>query len=189
MKTKLGATLLAVALLLIPGEAAAKYDLTMITVAGPDWYGEIRISDPETLAQLDINAFLEFDNPVEAPSGLGEGYLVNHGYLNDEQQFVAFVRMMFFPGSPSYVYFIELVNGASSMDGKWYRATDAGSAALLGALQTGGAYLTVDPISGEIPQPASSTLFVATGLATLVGAAAGWLLGRGPRRPVLGATD
>lgn len=187
MKTKLGAILLAVALLLIPGRAAAKYDLTMITVAGPDWYGEIRISDPETLAQLNIDAFLEFDNPVTAPSGLGEGYLVNHGYLNDDELFVPFVRMMFFPGSPSYVYFIELVNGASSMDGKWYRATDAGSAALLGALQTGGAYLTVDPISGEVPQPANSTLFAATGLAILVGGVVGWLFGRGTRRSAPGA--
>jgi hypothetical protein len=184
MKARLGATVLAAALLLIPIEAAAKYELTMITVAGPDWYGEIKISDPETLAQLDINAFLEFDDPVAPPGGLGEGYLVNHGYLDGEQQFVAFTRMMFVPGSPSYVYFIELVNGASSMDGKWYRVTHAGKVALLDALRAGGAHLTIDPISGEIPQPTGVAQYVGVGLAALVGAAAGWLMGRENRKLV-----
>jgi hypothetical protein len=187
MKTKIGVALLAAALLLIPGKAAAKAEISMVTAAGPDWYGEIEITDPQTLSQLEIYEFLEFENPVTPPGGLGEGYLLNHGYL-DEEQFVAFTRMMFFPGSPSYAYFIELVNGATPMDGKWYRVTSAGAAALLEGLRAEGARLTVDPISGEMTQSTGLAQFVAAGLALFVGGSAGWLLGRNRRHLIKVAT-
>jgi hypothetical protein len=182
MKTKICVAVLAVAALLIPGKVAAKAEISMVTAAGPDWYGEIEITDPETLIKLDLGVFLDLENPVLLSSGLGKGYLITRGYL-DGDAFIPFDRLMFFPGTPGYAYYLEIVNGSGPMDGNWYQATEAGQTALLGALEAAGVSLSARPISASSPPTGAAGSsgapgFVAAGLTALVGGVVGWLAAR-----------
>lgn len=185
-KTKWLLAVAALAALLVPLPAAAKGSFQMITVSGPDWFGEIEITDPDTLADLDMAAFMDIQNPAASPEQLGGGYLLTRGYFSGEgeaQRFTPFDRVIAFPGSPGYVYYLEIVNGSGPMDGRWYRMSEAGQAALLGALEAAGVRLGSSRALNPIPAPAGDpTPWLMPTLAGLVGAAAGWIAGRGPRR-------
>lgn len=171
------------AALLIPASAAAKGSFSMVAVSGPDWFGEIEITDPQVLADFDMVAFMDIDHPLASPERLGAGYLLTRGYLSgegDPARFKPFDRVMAFPGSPGYVYYIEIVNGSSPMDGKWYRLTETGQSALLGALEAAGVRLGPSRALSSSPAPAADPArWVVPALAALVGAAAGWIVGRG----------
>lgn len=181
-RTKWLMTAAALAVLLAPLPAAAKGSFEVITVSGPDWFGEIEITDPQTLASLDMAAFMEIQQPVASPEQLGGGYLLTRGYFSgegDAQRFTPFDRVIAFPGSPGYVYYLEIVNGSGPMDGRWYRMTESGQAALLGALEAAGVQLGSSRALNPIPAAAlDPTPWLVPALTALVGAAAGWMAGR-----------
>lgn len=170
--------------LLFPAGAAAKGPFTMVTVAGPDWFGEIEITDPESLSALSMDEFMEFDQQVSSPQQLSGAYLLTRGYLSDEsRQFAPFDRVLFFPGSPGYVYYLETVNGSGPFDGHWYRATGAGQAALLGTLEAHGVQLnSARALSQPAAPPADPAQWLIPALTALAGIAAGWVLGSGRSR-------
>lgn len=134
------------AILAVP--AAAKEGFNIVTVAGPDWRGEIEITDPELLASLDMSHFLNLDRPIDAPAQVGRGYLVTRGYVEGAERHM-FDRIVYFPGSPSYAYYLEIVNGAGPMDGNWYTVSEQGDGALAVALQKHGV---------RLPQPSAAGL-------------------------------
>lgn len=172
----------ALAALLIPTSAFAKGPFEMVTASGPDWFGEIEITDAETLEALGVVSFMDADRPVPSPRSLGRGYLLTRGYFSgegDAKRFTPFDRVMVFPGSPGYVYYIEIVNGSGPMDGKWYRLTEAGQAALLGALEAAGVPFASSRALSPVPAPAADpTAWLVPALTALVGATAGWIVGR-----------
>jgi hypothetical protein len=175
---KLALILAALSIALLPSSTSAKGGFTMARIAGPDWLGEIEITDPETLSQLDLGFFLELENPIASPETLGAGYLMTRGYV-DRSEFVPFDRLLVFPGSPGHAYYLEIVNGSASMEGKWYRLTTDGRNAFLGVLpdhlDRGSAKATDPPISSGAVKPFP---FLVTGLAALGGSIVGWVLGR-----------
>lgn len=172
----LAASLVAV---LIPVSAAAKGAFTTATVSGPDWFGEIEITDPEVMASLGMVEFMDLNHPIAGPEQLGVGYLLTRGY-DDQGSFLPYDRVMVFPAEPGYVYYLETVNGSGSMDGRWYRMTGTGQAALLGELEAQGVRLSSSRAPAEMPAPATDPAQWAIPLlTTVVGLAAGWILGRG----------
>ncbi len=173
----------ALSALLVPIAAYAKGPFEMVTIAGPDWFGEIEITDPGALKAFDMLAFMDADHPLASPAQLSGGYLVTRGYFSGEgeaERFTPFDRLMVFPGSPGYVYYIEIVNGSGPMDGRWYRLSPGGQTALLGARESAGVRLASSRALNPIPAPASDpTRWLIPGLTAAVGIAAGWMLGRG----------
>lgn len=167
------------AAILLPVSAAAKGSFTMATVSGPDWFGEIEITDPEVMAKLDMVAFMDMNHPIASPELLSVGYLLTRGY-DDQGKFLPYDRIVVFPAAPGYVYYLETVNGSGSMDGRWYRMTGTGQAALLGELEAQGVRLSSWRAPAELSAPAADPAQWAIPLlTTVVGLAAGWILGRG----------
>jgi hypothetical protein len=115
------------AALTLPASAKGGFDI--VTVAGPDWYGEIDITDPVLLQSLEMGQFLNLDRPIDAPAQVSRGYLITRGYLEGPVRHM-FDRIVYFPGSLSFAYYLEILNGAGPMDGNWYTVSDEGEQAL-----------------------------------------------------------
>lgn len=174
--------------------AAAKGIFNIVAIAGPDWHSEIEITDPEVLASLEMGVFLIHDREVSPPAKLDRGYLITRGYEDGPERHM-FDRIVYFPGSPSYAYYLEIVNGAGPMDGNWYAVSEQGNRALAAALQKHGVSLpepstvtlgepieqtaseTVPPVieSPRVSFGVPETVGVLT-VAVLLGGAAGWVL-------------
>jgi hypothetical protein len=70
--------------------------------------------------------------PLDEPAGLGEGYTLERQFQNG-RAFQSFDRVTYFPdpnGERGYVRYEGIVNGWSDYDGKWFRATAKGDAAM-----------------------------------------------------------
>lgn len=110
---------------------------TEVQVLGPDWYGEIIVTEPDLLADLGMAALEDVDRPLAGPVSPGTGYLLNRGY-REEGTFIPFDRVMYYTdpsGGPGFVYYLEIVNGSGPYDGHWYRATEAGGEAMSTVLE------------------------------------------------------
>lgn len=163
----------------------------MVTVVGPDWYGEIEVTQPEVLEHLDIAAFVNFNAVVEAPSALEQGYLLTRHMLVDGE-YQAFDRVLYFSnpqGGLGYVYYLGMVDAHGSYDGKWYRVSEKGEEALWGVLQASDVRRASASVGANVaPSTGESTLEQHLWLFTLAGGlGAGWFLGR--RRPSPSRTD
>jgi len=120
--------------------ASAKGGFEIVTISGPDWYGEIEITDADLLPSLDMNHFMNLDHPIAAPAQVGRGYLLTRGYVEGSERHM-FDRIVYFPGSLGYAYYLEIVNGAGPMDGNWYTVTEDGKQALAAGLARHGVRL------------------------------------------------
>lgn len=128
----LTASVLAALTLALASTTGAKGPPERVTLAGPDWYGEIEVNDPSTLRSLSMAVFEDIESPVETFEPLGRGYLMNRGFLEDGR-FKPFDRVLYFPspsGGRGYVYYLEIVNGQGPYDGRWYHASEEGEAAI-----------------------------------------------------------
>lgn len=137
--------------------ALAKGDFNIVTIAGPDWYGEIEITDADLLPSLDMNHFMNLDHPIAAPAQVGRGYLLTRGYVEGSERHM-FDRIVYFPGSPGYAYYLEIVNGAGPMDGNWYTVSEQGEQAIAAGLQKHGVNLTKIALSSPGEQPAGGAV-------------------------------
>ena len=120
--------------------AYAKGEFNLITVAGPDWFGEIEIAGSDIPVSLVLGGFFDPQQPVTPPEGLDRGYLITRGYEESGERHM-FDRMLYFPGEPGYVYYLEIINGSGPYDGAWFTVTDGEGENLLSALEAEGVYL------------------------------------------------
>ncbi len=173
--------LVALAVAFPSAPASAKAIFNIVTVAGPDWFGEIELTGsniPESLIQ---GGFFNPQQPINPPADLGRGYLITRGYDDDGEREM-FDRMMYFPGTPGYVYYLEIINGSGPYDGYWFTVVEGEGEALLSALSAEGVRLPADTveINSAAPDPGSEPLdlmpALGIGLTALVGAVAGWVL-------------
>jgi hypothetical protein len=160
------------------GPVAAKSYIDVVTIVGPDWFGEIELTGSEIPESLVMGGFFNPQQPISPPAGLGRGYLITRGYDNDGHRQM-FDRMMYFPGSPGYVYYLEIIDGSGPYDGHWFSVTEDEGEALLSALRTKGARLTTDVVQ-RVPDPVPERVdlipLIGLALTALVGGAAGWIL-------------
>jgi hypothetical protein len=163
------------------GSVAAKSYIEVVTIVGPDWFGEIELTESEIPESLVLGGFFNPQQPVSPPADLGRGYLITRGYDDDGERRM-FDRMMFFPGEPGYVYYLEIINGSGPYDGYWFTVAEGEGEALLSALSAEGIRLPADTveINSTAPEPAPEPLdlmpALGIGLTALIGVAAGWIL-------------
>ena len=120
--------------------AFAKSEFNLVTVAGPDWFGDIEITGSDIPTSLVLGGVFDPQRPLTPPEGLDRGYLITRGYEEDGER-VMFDRMLYFPGQPGYVYYLEIINGSGPYDGHWFRVTEGEGELLLSALEKGGVHL------------------------------------------------
>jgi hypothetical protein len=117
-----------------------------------------------------------FDVQVSPPEEPGEGYVLIRYYRQDERPeqgierpdaeltpldeirfqaalgYRAFDEVRYYPGpAGGLVHYLRIVNGAGPYDGKWYRATPAGDAAMRALLASNGVDLEAPgtPAAGD----------------------------------------
>lgn len=170
--------------------AFAKGPIDMVIVVGPDWYGEIEVTQPEALEHFDIAVFVNFNAVIEAPSALKQGYLMTR-YMLVDGEYQAFDRVLYFSnpqGGLGYVYYLGMVDAHGAYDGKWYRVSEEGEEALWNVLQASDVRRASDSVDANLPSPGSESIVKQyLWLFTLAGGlGAGWFLGRrrsSPHRP------
>ena len=158
--------------------ASAKGNFNIVTVAGPDWFGEIELTGSNIPEFLILGGFFKPQQPINPPADLGRGYLITRGYDDDGERNM-FDRMMYFPGAPGYVYYLEIINGSGPYDGHWFVVEEGEGQALISALTADGVRFPAQPDLKEpavVPEPLDLMPAFGMGLAVLVGGLAGWIL-------------
>ena len=152
-----------------------------VTIVGPDWFGEIKVTDPALLEHLGLAAFEDVESPVDTMEALDRGYLLSRGSL-DGEEFQPWDRVLYFPspsGGRGYVYYLEIVNGSGPYDGKWYYISEDGEAAIQEVFQN---HSVRWPDKSQVSDPQSAandpTQLRAWPLTLVGGLLVGWLLGR-----------
>lgn len=167
--------------------ASAKAFFNIVTVAGPDWFGEIELIGSNIPESLVMGGFFDPQQPINPPADLGRGYLITRGYDDDGERNM-FDRMMYFPGAPGYVYYLETVGGFGPYDGRWFAVDEKAGEALLSSLSSEGVRLPTEiALAGPDPTPATVDLMPALGFvfAAVVGGTAGWMIRAGRDRTKL----
>jgi hypothetical protein len=126
VRFRIAAVLVLLALLLVPAALVAAKELGALTISGPGIKGELIVDDPEQMARLEQNGFMEQGKRiVEAPQGLGDGYTITV-HLNMEEGSVEWTRMIYYPapeGEQGYMYLLGPMNeDAPASKGVWYLA-------------------------------------------------------------------
>jgi len=158
--------------------ASAKANFNLVTVSGPDWFGEIELMGSEIPESLIVGGFFDPQQPINPPANLGRGYLITRGYDDDRERYL-FDRMMYFPGAPGYVYYLEIVDGSGPYDGRWFAVEEGEGEALMSALAAEGVHFSVETAAQRlevVPEPPDLMSALGIGLAALVGGLAGWVL-------------
>jgi hypothetical protein len=132
---KLWIVLALLALFTLVSAVGAKGEAARITITGEEIEGEIEVLDQETLALL---SFMQLEQSLLprsfAPEGLGEGYEIAR-YFQEEgsERYFPFDRVSYHPdpdGGQGYIQYLGIVNGSSEYDGRWFRPSADGEAAL-----------------------------------------------------------
>ncbi len=102
-----------IALLAIPTLTVFAKELGLLTISGPGIKGELTLSDPKDMMNLEQSGFFDQAVLAKPPSGLGEGYQIT-AHLNLDGKIVPFVEMVYYPtdaGQPGYVHYTGRLNG------------------------------------------------------------------------------
>jgi hypothetical protein len=107
--------LLVTALLAIPTFVAFAKELGMLTISGPGIKGELTLSDPKSMMNLEQNGFFDEATLSKPPQDLNleAGYTVT-AHLNLDGKVVPFVKMVYYPtneGQAGYVHYIGRLDG------------------------------------------------------------------------------
>lgn len=113
------ASILALAVLLIPGMLAAAKELSSLTVSGPGINGVLTLNEAQGLLRLQQYGFFGTTTDTTTlpgvPQQLGQGYAVA-GYLNLDGTPIPFVQGVYFPaiaGQQGYIHFTGGFDGAT----------------------------------------------------------------------------
>ncbi len=183
MRIALLAGILALAAFLPMERVAAKGSPDRIVIVGPDWFGEIEVTDPEALQALGPSVFEEFDSPAESMDSLQRGYLLTRGFIHDDV-FHPWDRVIYFAdpsGGRGLVYYLEIVDGFGPNDGKWYYVSEQGESAIQEIFREHGVH--PPGISQAEASATSPGLLIGVGLVLFsVGSISGFLFGRRRRQ-------
>ena len=143
MKAKILVALLAA--LVLTQAALAKGPPQKVTVSGGDLPHEIEITGDEAL--LNALAMMSLEDyqtlTPDAPETIsGDGYLITRFYEVSSGRYVAFDAVRYYPnpdGGKGYLNYVGIVNGWSEYDGKWFRPSASGEAALQALIGSAGA--------------------------------------------------
>jgi hypothetical protein len=183
----LATLLLLFGLTAIAGTGEAKGQPHHVTLLGPDWFGELVITDPELTSLMGLGYFIDVEQPVDEPIPAGRAYLMERT-LSDVEGDPPFDRLLYMrdpEGGLGYVYYIETVNGAGPYDGQWYRVTEDGEQALMRAFESRNVRLTLASV-GDSPEPSPGIQVgsILWPLSVVAGAVIGWWAGRRGQAPV-----
>jgi hypothetical protein len=119
--------------------ALAKGPPQKVTISGGDLSAEIEVTDDAGILEALGTMMLEdFDTRTpDAPEGFddswGDGYLITRFYEDPPGHFFPFDAVLYYPdpeGGRGYIQYLGIANGWSEYDGKWFRASAEGEAAL-----------------------------------------------------------
>jgi hypothetical protein len=107
--------LLVIALMTIPTFVVFAKELGMLTITGPGIKGELTLSDPKSMMNLEQNGFFDEATLSKPPKNLNldAGYTVT-AHLNLDGKVVPFVQMVYYPtneGQAGYVHYIGRLDG------------------------------------------------------------------------------
>ncbi len=113
------ASILAVAVLVVPSMLAAAKELASLTVSGPGINGVLALNNSQGLLQLEQYGFFgtttDTSTLANVPQNLGQGYQVV-GYLNLDGKSVPFVQGIYYPGisgAQGYIHFTGALDTAT----------------------------------------------------------------------------
>jgi len=107
--------ILMIALLMIPSTVVFAKELGLLTITGPGIKGEVTLSDPDDMMNLEQSGFFDQARFVKPPENLGQGYNIT-AHLNLDGKMVPMVQMVYYPaeeGQPGYVHYTGRLNGES----------------------------------------------------------------------------
>lgn len=135
---------LAVLLFAITQWAQAKGRAELVEIEIPRHFRPLQVDNPDLLEDLSMARFEAYDVPVVEPAHLGGGVVVTRFNFDEHNQPVPFDKVIYFAhtgGARGYVFYLGIINGYGPEDGKWFRVSERGEAALWAALEQAG----VDP--------------------------------------------
>jgi len=112
---------------------AAKGPPGKLVISGPGLKGELVITDPVLLDHFWMSKFIDFDNQIDEPRGIKDGYEITRYYpvgtgLKAIDKFVYYPHPGGEGGSIFYEGIIDkmFIYGGSPFDGQWYNVTEEG---------------------------------------------------------------
>lgn len=147
MRTRIGLVLMFSLLLVLalPGFASAKGPASRITIVGPGLNGELVLEgDATVLTPISFAMLEDFMQPVDPPARPARGFELTRFFETNSGEFVPFDQVAYHPapdGEPGVVHYLGIVNGSSEYDGRWFRTSSKGEAALREVLASHGANL------------------------------------------------
>jgi hypothetical protein len=165
-KVKFVMGLLLVLLLLVPsavGRAKGPPQLVRISVPGRDGY--IESGGSSVPPGLSMGQFENFNQEVEPPEIVFPPVIITRYY--DTRSHVPWDQVLYYPdpaGGQGYVYYVMIFNGSSPYDGRWYRATTEGEAALSDLLTSKGITLETPASAGRAAFPTLPAIVLLIGL-------------------------
>jgi hypothetical protein len=164
MRRYWGILLLVVGVLLGVSPVLAKGPPDKAVISGPGITGEVAITDAATLADMGLGSLEDFQSPLNAPSQTAAGYQIDRFFRNGGT-FQPFDRLVYYPpasGERGRIFYAGMAvvgYGSSDYDGKWFRATAAGDAAMQRLL---------GHLAPQLGLPATGTISSRAGLVTLL---------------------
>ncbi|TDI83831.1 MAG: hypothetical protein E2O74_06125 [Chloroflexi bacterium] len=145
-----------------PTLAVAK-ELVKVIVLGPGLNGEVEITDPDQVSFFENLVRL----PVieEKPDGLSDAFFEIRMAVGSAGEIVAYNVYHYYPAQgqvAGYFYYAGVIEGSSSVEGKWFSLAEDGDRALRELLVSLGA---AGPLAeGNTAQPSRLPLVMAIGL-------------------------
>ena len=164
MRRYWGILLLVVGVLLGASPALAKGPPDKAVIRGPGLTGEIAITDATMLSDMGLGSLEDFQSPLDAPSQTAAGYQIDR-FFRSGGTFQPFDRLVYYPpasGERGRIFYAGMAvvgYGSSDYDGKWFRATAAGDAAM---------QRLIGHLAPQLGLPATGTISSRAGLVTLL---------------------
>ncbi len=176
------ASILAVAVLLVPSLLASAKELASLTISGPGINGVLTLNNPQGLLQLQQYGFFGTTTDTSTlqsiPRSLGQGYTVT-GYLNLDGTSVPFAQGIYYPaiaGQQGYIHFTGGYDGATMKPTKvdrWAVVTPSAAAAFSKMVASQGVTLQLAVGVPAVPVPSSLPVAAAMPSGALLPALAG----------------
>ncbi len=138
-------------------------ELVKVIVLGPGLNGEVEITDPDQVSFFENLIRL----PVieEKPEGLSDAFFEIRMAVGSEDNIVAYNVYNYYPAQVEvggYFYYAGVIEGSSSVEGKWFSLAEDGDRALRELIVSLGA---AGPLAeGDTVQPSRLPLAMAIGL-------------------------
>ena len=137
---------------------AAKGPPGKLVISGPGLKGELVITDSDLLDHFWMNKFVDFDNQIDEPRGIKDGYEIVR-YYPVGAGLKAIDKFVYYPhpgGEGGYIFYDGIIDkmfiyGGSPFDGHWFNVTEEGDPVIREILEDQGVRLVDSSTRNYVP--------------------------------------